>query len=311
MKVSSFVTALAAVVAPVLVQSVALAQPIVAAGYSEVTYNVENGMTQYRSTIVISPSGDVKVTPPRGGAPFTTRLTVGELANLNASWSAAKVETLPANVGDHIIPDGSYFTITSKIGNKTYKSGGFQVGARWARAQSLLTTLGGIEQRVLKLTPTVEQDVTGLVMESAGKVMIEVNRSNILEVTNAPWKAVLKAAKGNYVTARGTVKKTNMFGGTIEVKWVDGIALRKAALFQSPGVFAPQGWLAAGKSVKIVGEVTFGSHPIPGAAAGEWFKIRLANGKEWWTPASYLQVGGKFHPLAPTGGVIGGVPNHP
>lgn len=109
------------------------------------------------------------------------------------------------------------------------RSNVFQVkGAAWERY--LLQRVGEeVEAKVRVVRPGMfggQVEVVSLVREIAGEVsqpaggapMITVNRSNVFQVTNAPFRSILASSVGRRVEARVRLVEPGMFGGRVEVE---------------------------------------------------------------------------------------------
>jgi hypothetical protein len=125
--------------------------------FTEIDYSVTNPWGMYNSSIKITNDGKIHYVRPHNTGTVDDLLTLVERQKLNAAFKKAKVATLPANVNDRIVPDGSTFDLKSEVGGKSYESRGFfaELTNKAKRVQPLLDELNAIQQRLdAKPTPT-------------------------------------------------------------------------------------------------------------------------------------------------------------
>lgn len=131
--------------------------------------------------------------------------------------------------------------------------------------------------------------VTGAAQASG---VIAVNRSNLFQVANAPFKAIVAAAEGRTVTAEVRLVKAGMFGGEVKCTALltkhEGAAPLQVVARPTLGVQPTLGRIAPGRTVRIVG------------ATASHYKVALRAGVVGYVRKAALEVGA-------TTGLVGGV----
>lgn len=282
--------------------------------FSSITLQTRNTRPPVTTNLSVSSDGTLELTRNRlnvpGGPIFEPfriqgRATPQELAALKREFAAADVDSLPASLG-RMVPDGTTFKLRSAVAPETYETGGFvqsDFGPYESRVRPLLRELLAIEARLSN--PAERREVVGIVRDTPATQIVE-NRSSILEVKNAPFVSLLaRMARNKYVRAFGSVTKNGMFGGDVEIEWVEATARHTTPVYAAPPTVvtpAPGGTptiviatLRANDETKIIGE-SFG-----------FYHVKLANGRTGYVAPVSVKIGSRT-PIAATPGVINNVP---
>lgn len=112
---------------------------------------------------------------------------------------------------------------------------------------------------------------------------IAVNRSNLFQVTNAPFKAIVVAAEGRMLTAEVRLVKPGMFGGEVTCSAIlakhEGLDALQVVARPTLGAQPTLGRIPAGRTVRIVG-----------ATSSHW-KVELRAGVVGYVKKSALPAG--------------------
>jgi hypothetical protein len=174
------------------------------------------------------------------------------------------------------------------------RSNAFQVrGGPWERF--LMNMVGEtVEARLRIVKPGPfggEAEVVSLVREVTGDVsdgaLITVNRSNLLQVVNEPFRTLLLSSSGRRVTARVRVVEPGMFGGYVDVLSLRGAHGPRLRVRARPSPLAP-----VMRTVASRGELE-----VTGATP-RWLEVRLRDGRTGFVPRDALELGAPVRGLA-------------
>ncbi len=175
------------------------------------------------------------------------------------------------------------------------RSNVFQVerGTAWERV--LLNSIGEVvEARVRVLEPGMfggKIEVVSLVREVAGEVslpmgggpIISVNRSNLFQVQDQPFRSVLAGCVGRRVEARVRLVEPGMFGGKVEVetlKATNPSSSKRLLVRGRPSSAAPVvAMIAPGKGLTIIG------------ATRRYFRVELKDGRRGYVLRTAAEIG--------------------
>lgn len=129
----------------------------------------------------------------------------------------------------------------------------------------------------------LERDVAGEVqLPAGGGPMITVNRSNVFQVENEPFRGLLLDAVGRRVEARVRIVEPGLFGGKARVQRLTATAASTSRLLvrARPATAAP-----------VVATLAFGRPLTITGGTARWARVELPDGRRGYATPSALQVG--------------------
>lgn len=258
---------------------------------------------QVRASVSVSDTGEVYVTQNRSNVFLVKDATwARHLQNAAGETVEARLEvTRPGPFGGEVevldlvrdvkgevqLPMGGAPMISMNRSNV------FQVkGAAWERY--LLQRVGQVvEAKVRVVRPGMfggQVEVVSLVRDLAGEVsqpvggapMITENRSNLYQVTNAPFRSILAGCVGRRVEARGRLVEPGMFGGKVELESLRATndSTARLRVHGRPSSAAPViSTIAPGRGLTIVG------------GNARYLEVELRGGRRGYVLRSKVAVG--------------------
>jgi hypothetical protein len=134
-----------------------------ATSFSNVSLHIENPMSLYNAVISVDSTGKIVYNPPHNRPVINGQATPAELDALKRAVSRAQVDTLPANVSNWPVPDGSTFDIKTEVAGKSYDTQGFymRLGNYASRVQPVLNAFQAIQNRLEHVAPATTPGLSG------------------------------------------------------------------------------------------------------------------------------------------------------
>jgi hypothetical protein len=256
--------------------------------------NIATNINQYDLTL--KDDGTIAYTKANGPVVNDTA-TPSEMAKVKAAWTAALPGAGPHLAG-HVIPDVPITTLNYTFIDTGGPTGGamIRLTGSWSgvshfppKVRGLIASLREIKSR---LDGAKGMEIRGRVSAGASKVSIREAGPKVFQVENAPFDAILRQAKHEYVRAG----VSNVTGAKVELSWVEGTAKDDVQLYPVPPTVVagtPPLAIATVKKDDLVKvediEMTF------------WYRIRTADGKTGVVSAAQIRIGQPTMP-APTPG---------
>jgi hypothetical protein len=227
----------------------------------------------------------------------TGRANAIELRGVIDAFKNADVTTLPSDIPDprvFIMAPGRY-TLESRVDGVDYSTGanrGYYQPFE-SRFLPLVKALERIRDRLL--TEGEVRTLNGFVAVSPdGSVRISENKSSVWEVTNEPFRSLLKSLEGQYVVAKAKVHPV-MFGGTAEVLSLQAKATRNLKVRAQPSANSSKiGTIEKGDKVTVTG------------TGNSWYyEVRINGTQKGYALRSGLKLGAP----SPTVGITGMIPD--
>ena len=221
----------------ILTGALALVAPTIAHAQPAPHHTV-NQVIQVEGDVSVTDDGDVIIHQNRSngflvkGATWARHLQNAEGERVSAQLKVTKPGPFGGEVevldlvrdvrGEVQLPPGGAPMITMNRSNV------FQVSAEPWKSYLLRRVGQVVEAKVRIVTPgmfggavevlSTTSDIVGEVYQPAGGApMIGVNKSNVFQVRNAPFRSILAGAVGRRVSARVRLVEPGMFGGAVEV----------------------------------------------------------------------------------------------